>query len=132
MEIALTQKYRVLIVDDNPELRLLVRMALAPTHYELCEAANAVEGLVLINQYRPGIVLLDVMMPGKIDGLALCQKLKQDPVLRNTHVIMLSAKGQQQDKEKAKALGADDYVVKPFSPAELIHKLDSWRNNGHS
>lgn len=121
----MTQKRRVLIVDDSLELRLLIRMALENSHYDLYEAANAVEGLILINQNRPNIVLLDVMMPGKMDGLALCQKLKQDPVLKSTYVIMLSAKGQQQDKDKARALGADEYIVKPFSPAELIQRLDS-------
>lgn len=121
----MTQKRRVLIVDDSRELRLLIRMALESSHYDLYEAANAVEGLILINQNRPNIVLLDVMMPGKMDGLALCQKLKQDPVLKSTYVIMLSAKGQQQDKDKASTLGADEYIVKPFSPAELIQRLDS-------
>jgi CheY-like chemotaxis protein len=104
-------------------------MALENSHYDLHEAANALEGLVLINQYRPAIVLLDVMMPGKMDGIALCQKLKQDPVLKSTHVIMLSAKGQQQDKDKARAVGADEYIVKPFSPADLIHRLDSFQQN---
>lgn len=126
----MSQQYRVLIVDDNPELRLLVRMALEPTDFELSEAANAMEGLVLINQYRPGIVLLDVMMPGKMDGLSLCQKIKQDPVLKSTHVIMLSAKGQQQDKDMAKLMGADEYIVKPFSPAELLRQLNIYSNNG--
>lgn len=121
----MTKKHSVLIVDDSPELRLLVSMALESSEYDLSEAANAEQGLNLVYQLRPSIALLDVMMPGKMDGLALCQKLKQDPVLNKTYVIMLSAKGQQQDIEQARALGADDYIVKPFSPAEFIHKLDT-------
>lgn len=98
--------------------------------YALTEAANALEGLAMVNQYRPHVLLLDVMMPGKMDGIALCQKIKQDPVLQSTYVIMLSAKGQQQDIDKAKAVGADDYIVKPFSPAELLYKLDLKKAHG--
>jgi CheY-like chemotaxis protein len=126
----LNQKYRVLIVDDSPELRLLIKMALETSEYELLEAANALEGLMMINQHRPDVVLLDVMMPGKMDGLSLCQRIKQDPVLKTTYVIMLSARGQQDDIQRAKENGADDYVVKPFSPVELIQRLDDRRVGG--
>jgi CheY-like chemotaxis protein len=126
----LNQKHRVLIVDDSPELRLLIKMALETSEYELLEAANALEGLMMINQHRPDVVLLDVMMPGKMDGLSLCQRIKQDPVLKTTHVIMLSARGQQDDIQRAKENGADDYVVKPFSPVELIQRLDDRRVGG--
>ncbi len=121
----MNQKHRVLIVDDNPELRLLIKMALESCDYELLEAANALEGLMMINQHRPEVVLLDVMMPGKMDGLGLCQRIKQDPVLKTTYVIMLSARGQQADIHRAKENGADDYVVKPFSPIELIQRLNA-------
>lgn len=125
MERALNRKPQVLIVDDSQELRLLIKMALESSDYALLEAANAIEGLMLINQHRPEVVLLDVMMPGKMDGLGLCQWIKQDPVLKTTYVIMVSARGQQDDIRRAVANGADDYVVKPFSPIELIQKLNA-------
>lgn len=125
MERALNRKPQVLIVDDSQELRLLIKMALESSDYALLEAANAIEGLMLINQHRPEVVLLDVMMPGKMDGLGLCQRIKQDPVLKTTYVIMVSARGQQDDIRRAVANGADDYVVKPFSPIELIQKLNA-------
>jgi CheY-like chemotaxis protein len=125
MERALTRKSQVLIVDDSQELRLLIKMALESSDYELLEAANAIEGLMMINRHRPKVVLLDVMMPGRMDGLGLCQKIKQDPVLKTTYVIMVSARGQQDDIQRATANGADDYVVKPFSPMELIQKLNA-------
>lgn len=121
----MNQKHQILIIDDSPELRLLIKMALESTGYELLEAANALEGLIMINHHRPDVVLLDVMMPGKMDGLGLCQRIKQDPVLKTTYVIMLSARGQQEDIHRAKENGADDYVVKPFSPIELIQRLSA-------
>lgn len=120
----MTEKRKILIVDDNVELRMLIRLTLEFSDCELLEAENAAAGLELIQQHQPEIVLLDVMMPGEMDGLALCRLIKSDDELKHIKVFMLSAKGQKTDIQVGDEAGADDYVVKPFSPSELMQKLD--------
>lgn len=120
----MTAKQKVLVVDDNTELRMLIKLTLEFSDCELFEAENATVGLQMIQEHSPELVLLDVMMPGEMDGLALCQRIKSDPALNHIRVIMLSAKGQKTDIELGEAMGADDYVVKPFSPTDLMQKLD--------
>lgn len=120
----LTEKRKILIVDDNVELRMLIRLTLEFSDCELLEAENAAAGLEIIQQHQPEIVLLDVMMPGEMDGLALCRLIKNDDELKHIKVFMLSAKGQKTDIQVGDEAGADDYVVKPFSPSELMQKLD--------
>ncbi len=73
---------------------------------------------------RPDIVLLDVMMPGELDGLQLCRQLRSDPVMRHIKVVLLTARGQERDREAGRQAGADEYLVKPFSPLELIETIE--------
>lgn len=114
---------KILVVDDNRELRMLIGLTLEFSECELLEADTVETGLSMIRQHRPDIVLLDVMMPGELDGLALCRQIRQDASLSGIRIIMLSAKGQQQDVRLGLEAGADDYVIKPFSPSELMQKL---------
>jgi DNA-binding response OmpR family regulator len=114
---------KLLIVDDNPKLRDLLKVTLSFSNYELHEADSADEALPLIRAVQPNVILLDIMMPGEIDGLELCKKIKSDPQLKNIRVIILSAKGQQEDIDAGAKAGADDYIVKPFSPLDLLEKL---------
>jgi len=121
-------KKRVLIVDDQGELRKLVRMTLDFGDYELHEAEDGDRALKLANVIHPDLVILDVMMPGGIDGYQVCEKLKQRTSGSVPFVILLTARGQKDDLEEGKRVGADSYLVKPFSPLELINKVNSVLN----
>jgi|SRR5665647_241920 len=111
---------RILIVDDQGELRRLVRMTLEYGDYELHEADNGIRALQLVDAVKPELVVLDVMMPGGMDGYQVCDRIKHQLKLKNIRVVMLSAKGQLADLEKGRLAGADAYLAKPFSPLELI------------
>ena len=110
----------VLIVDDQDELRKLIRMTLDFGDYELHEAENGHRALELAKVLQPDLVILDVMMPGEFDGYQVCERLKQDSKNKNPYVMLLTARGQKSDFEEGKRVGADSYLVKPFSPLELI------------
>jgi len=115
----------ILIVDDDPILRNLLLQIVEPFEdlgVELISAENGEIALEKIRDERPKIVLLDVMMP-KMNGFEVCDIVKKDPKLRDTYIIMLTAKGQETDRQKAKDLGVDYYVTKPFNPDELVRKL---------
>jgi len=111
---------KIAVVDDNQALRMLIRLTLELTEHEVIEAKNADEGLDLIKQLQPDVVLLDVRMPGRMDGLGLCRLIRKTPELAHIKVIMLSAGGQQSDLQDGLGAGADHYIAKPFSPTELL------------
>lgn len=111
--------YKLLVVDDNAEVRNLLRLTLSFGDYEIREATNGMDALATIQEWRPDIVLLDVMMPGEKDGLQVCREVKQDPELKDTYIAMLTARGQAQDIEAGGDAGADTYLIKPFSPLVL-------------
>jgi len=108
----------ILIVDDHPDIRHLIRLLLDRT-YTVIEAENGQDALDKIGMHRPELVVMDVMMPGEIDGLQALKQIKNDPQLKSTYVIMVTARGQARDLEFATSLGADAYFVKPFSPLAL-------------
>jgi two-component system, OmpR family, phosphate regulon response regulator PhoB len=114
----------ILIVDDNADLRKLVRMTLLRLPFHLLEAASGDEALNVIREMAPQIVVLDVMMPGQHDGYDVCRIVKSDPELAGIKIILLTARGQQADIEMGRLVGADEYLVKPFSPAELVRKIN--------
>lgn len=111
---------KILIVEDHADIRRLIRMTLEVEACEILEAADARDGWSLARSERPDLVLLDVMMPGDINGLDLCLALKVDPRLDRTKVVMLSARGASADRDAGLRSGADAYLVKPFSPMELL------------
>jgi CheY-like chemotaxis protein len=113
----------ILIVDDQGELRKLVRMTLEFGDYELHEAENGQRALELSKVIQPDLVILDVMMPGDIDGYQVCEKLKQGQNKKVPYVLLLTARGQKSDIEVGERVGADNYLVKPFSPLELIDNV---------
>ncbi|HRE13363.1 MAG TPA: response regulator [Usitatibacteraceae bacterium] len=116
---------RILIVEDQPDIRKLIRMTLEFGNYELHEAENGQDGWLKAQGLRPDLVLLDVMMPGELDGFQVCRKVKGDRELgTRTRVVMLTARGQKSDLEQGAQAGADAYLVKPFSPLELVDKVD--------
>lgn len=116
---------RILIIEDHADIRRLIRMTLEFEDHEIYEAANADEGLEAVRQLRPHLLLLDVMMPGKMDGLDLCRLVKSDPSLGMPLVVLLTARGQKNDIEAGMNAGADAYLLKPFSPLKLIETIDN-------
>jgi two-component system phosphate regulon response regulator PhoB len=114
---------KILIVDDQADIRRLLRLTL-PKHYEIFEAANASDAHELILRERPDAVVLDVMMPGEMDGYELCRKIKQERSLADIHVVLVTARGQEADRQLGSAAGADGYFVKPFSPLALVRHLE--------
>ena len=116
---------RILIVEDQPDIRKLIRMTLEFGEYELLEADNGVDGLNTAIAARPDLVLLDVMMPGELDGFQVCERIKSRPDLKHIKVVMLTARGQQTDLNAGDKAGANAYLTKPFSPLELIDTVDS-------
>jgi CheY-like chemotaxis protein len=114
---------RILIVDDHADIRRLVRMTLEFESYEVHEAADGEEALAKARELCPDAVLLDVMMPGELDGLQVCAAIKADARLAATHVMLLSARGQARDREEGLRAGAEAYLVKPFSPLQLIDNI---------
>ena len=114
---------RILIVEDHADIRTLIHMTLEFENYDIQEAPNSDQGLEMVRQWRPDVLLLDVMMPGKLDGLDLCRLVKSDPALGHPQVVLLSARGQSQDIEAGMNAGADAYLLKPFSPLKLIETI---------
>ena len=122
---------KVLIVDDQSDIRRLLRLTM-PANFQISEAVNADEALDAIRRDRPDAVILDVMMPGGMDGYQLCAKLKRDPSLEGIHVALVTARGQESDRARGAEVGADAYFVKPFSPLALIRHLESVLAAAHS
>ncbi|WP_374340836.1 response regulator transcription factor [Methyloversatilis sp.] len=115
---------RLVLVEDQPEIRQLVRMTLEFGDFELLEAADADAGWTLIEEHRPDLVLLDVMMPGSMDGLELCRRLRaRTDGLAKVRVVLLTARSQHSDVEAGRRAGADLYLTKPFSPLELLDHI---------
>ena len=114
---------KILIVDDHADIRRLIRLTLEFERYDIVEAADGISALELAASTRPDVVLLDVMMPGDIDGLEVCRRIKAKAAPGSAKVIMLSARGQARDREAGLQAGADAYLVKPFSPLQLIDYL---------
>jgi CheY-like chemotaxis protein len=117
-------KGNLLIVDDQADIRKLIRMTLEFEGYTLIEAQDGAEALRLANSSKPALMLLDVMMPGELDGFQVCEQIKKDPALADTRIVMLTARGQQSDLERGRKAGADAYLTKPFSPLELIDTIE--------
>jgi CheY-like chemotaxis protein len=117
------EKRKVLIVDDDRSLRLLVRATLGDEEYEILEAATGKEALEIARRELPELLLLDIMMP-TIDGLTVCEQLKSDPATTNINVVMLTAVRRPEDIERSKVVGADEYFTKPFSPLELLQLVE--------
>ena len=114
-------KKTILIVDDQYEIRQLVQMTLEFGDYEFHEAENGQQALALAKVIQPDLVILDVMMPGEIDGYQVCENLKLESNENIPHVILLTALGQLKNMQEGVHVGADDYLIKPFSPLELIN-----------
>jgi len=114
----------ILIADDDDDVRELVRMNLRRAGYDTEEAADGLTALRMVRNRKPDAIMLDIMMPGR-DGLRVCEELRNDDALRGIPIIMLTAKGMMEDRIAGLEKGADDYVSKPFSPKELVLRLQA-------
>ena len=115
--------HKILLVDDDDMVRDLVAATLKGGDYQLLQAADGGSGLELAREHRPDIVFLDVNMP-VMDGVSVCEAIKSDPATADVTVIMLTALGQEVDKDRARRAGADGYFTKPFSPLTLLRRVD--------
>jgi len=113
---------KILIADDNQNIRDALTYLLEDEGYELIVAKDGAEALQKVREQHPDILFLDIMMP-EINGYDVCRAVKSDPLVKETYVIMLTAKGQLAEQERGKEVGADEYIVKPFSPLELLSKV---------
>lgn len=115
------EKLNILIIDDEEDMRHLLEMYLENSGFQCLSAAGGEEGYAILRQTPINLIILDIMMPGE-DGFQVCKKIREK---YDIPIIFLSAKGEEWDKVKALQLGGDDYIVKPFSPGELIARIQA-------
>lgn len=116
---------KILIVDDQDKIRELVHVTIRIGDYEILEAASGDEAVEVARRHRPDLIFLDVMMPNSsLDGFEVCQILKSDERTKEAHILMLTALDKEEDINRGKEVGADGYFTKPFSPLELMSKVE--------
>ena len=112
----------ILIVDDEPSIVIPIQFLMEQQGYSVLVAENGEDALDIIHKYSPDLVLLDIMLPG-IDGYEVCEIVRLNPKYRHIKIIFLTAKGREVEIAKGLALGADAYITKPFSNAEVVAKV---------
>lgn len=115
-------KQILLVVDDNADIRRLLQLTLG-RRFEVIEAVNGTTAWASMHHHRPRAVILDVEMPGEMDGFQLCRKIRQDPLLKDMYVILVTARSRAADIACGKECGADDYIIKPYSPLQLLEMI---------
>lgn len=115
-------KRSVLVVDDEPNIVLSLEFLLKQAGYEVRVVRSGEAAVKAVAEWVPDLVVLDVMMP-TLDGYHVCETIRADPKLRSVRILMLTAKSRDVEREKALALGADDYITKPFSTRELVERV---------
>lgn len=113
---------KILIVDDEPFILKSLSFVLSKEGFQIETANNGLEAMEKIEKNKPEIVFLDIMMPKK-NGMEVCQWIRENPRLKDIYVIILTAKGQEMDREKGFSIGADEYMTKPFSPSSVVKRL---------
>jgi two-component system alkaline phosphatase synthesis response regulator PhoP len=114
---------KVLVVDDEEYIQHILNFSFGAEGYEVITATDGEEAIEKARSEKPDIIVLDIMMP-KMDGYEACKKLKSDPQTKGIPVILLTAKGRDVDRRLGSEAGAEDYVVKPFSPGRLIERVE--------
>jgi two-component system phosphate regulon response regulator PhoB len=118
---------KILIVEDHADIRRLIRMTLEFDDHDILEAENGANGLVMAREHEPDLVLLDVMMPGALSGLDVCRALKA--TANPPRVLLLTARGRSEDINAGMLAGAEAYLVKPFSPLQLMENISQQLEN---
>jgi two-component system cell cycle response regulator DivK len=116
---------RILVVEDQPDNRQIIRDMLAGTGYEITEAENGEEALSAIAKARPDLILMDIQLP-VMDGYAATRRIKTDPALKSIPVIAVTSYALSGEEKKAREAGCDDYVPKPYSPRQLLAKIQQY------
>ena len=114
--------HKILIVDDEPNIVVPLQFLMEQNGYEVMVAESGEEAIEAYLKFKPDLILLDIMLPG-IDGFEVCQVIRLESDWGNTRIIFLTAMGREVDIAKGMVLGADDYITKPFSNAEVIRKV---------
>lgn len=113
----------ILVVDDEPTIRILIRAALEGRGYRLVEAADGVSALRVAQREQPDLILLDIGLPS-LNGLEVCRRLKEDPATATTPVFFLTGFVQQTERRTFEGAGAQGFIAKPFSPADLVAQIE--------
>jgi two-component system cell cycle response regulator DivK len=113
---------RILVVEDQPDSRQIIRDMLAGTDYEITEAANGEEALAAIAKQRPDLILMDIQLP-IMDGYEATRRIKADPALRSIPIVAVTSHALNGEEQTARAAGCDDYVQEPYSPRQLLAKI---------
>lgn len=113
------EKKKILVVDDEAFIQRSLQFVLKKTGHKIIMAANGEEALEKAKAEKPDLIFLDIMMPKK-DGFEVCKELKEDDELKNIHIIMLTGKGRDQDRQKGLELGANEFLTKPFVPSQVF------------
>jgi two-component system alkaline phosphatase synthesis response regulator PhoP len=115
-------KFKILIADDDPYVHELVDTVFSTDEFDVSHAYDGSEAVEFIKEVKPDLVVLDIMMPGK-DGRDICRDVKKDLITRDISVLILSARDDQLDRICGLEIGADEYMVKPFSPNHLLRRV---------
>ncbi|MDG4553860.1 MAG: response regulator [Candidatus Competibacter sp.] len=113
---------KILVVDDEPNIVLSLEFLMKQAGFQVRTAADGEAALAAIATEQPDLILLDVMMPRK-NGYEVCQAIRANPDWKDVRIVMLTAKGREVEREKGLALGADDYITKPFSTQEVVERV---------
>ena len=119
---------RILVVEDQPDNRQIIRDMLADTGYEIAEAENGEEALAAIAKARPDLILMDIQLP-VMDGYAATRRIKTDPALKSIPIIAVTSYALSGDEDKAREAGCNAYVAKPYSPRALLAKIREYCPN---
>jgi DNA-binding response OmpR family regulator len=114
---------KVLVVDDEEYIQHILNFSFGAEGYDVLTASDGEEGITKARNEKPDVIVMDIMMP-KMDGYEACKRIKSDPETKDIPVILLTAKGREADRKLGADAGADDYVVKPFSPGRLIERVE--------
>lgn len=117
------RKIRILIVDDDQDLMRLFRLALANKGFDIASAFDSDTALTLARELRPDLILLDIMLPGEVDGIEVCRRLRGDPAMQGSGIVMVSARTDAKARQEAIKAGAADYWAKPVSARDLADKV---------
>ena len=123
------EKTKIVVVEDEADILEVIDYNLSKEGFDVSSSTDGLEGMALVHKEIPDLVLLDLMLPG-MDGIEICQTLKADSATRSISIIMVTAKGEESDIVLGLGIGADDYVLKPFRPRELIARVKSVLRRG--
>jgi two-component system OmpR family response regulator len=113
---------KILVVEDELEIARIIKLSLEAEGFSCIHCQNGLEAIEIVKQLQPDVVILDLMLPG-LDGLEVCARIRQQPMGQDPYILMLTAKGEEIDRVIGLSTGADDYLVKPFSPRELVARV---------